>query len=61
MSSTADGAETLCQTHLQLQEESPAFLPLLNSVKKLSVSLVVLLQTLDLHIVLTQQLFSEVL
>lgn len=42
-----------CQTHLQLQEESPALLPLLNPFKKLFVILIMLLQALDLSIVQT--------
>lgn len=42
-----------CQTHLQLQEESPALLPLMNPFKKLFVILVMLLQALDLSIVQT--------
>ena len=49
------------QTHLQLQEESPALLPLVDSVKKLFVKLVMLLQALDLGIVQTQQLLGIIL
>lgn len=48
-------------TNLQLQEESPTLLPLLNTIEKLPVCIITLLQLLDLSVVQSQQLFCEIL
>lgn len=47
------------RTHLQLQEEPPAVLPLVDAFKELPVVLVVLLQALELSLMQTQQLLGE--